>query len=75
MADIREEASKNSAIKKAFVSSTRSVIDLVVSRFNRLRLKDEPFCAMSSVVDEDELDCLFAFAKLCREKKKSKYCS
>ena len=64
MADIREEASKNSAKKEAFVSSTKSVIDLVASRFNRLRLKDEPFCAMSSVVDEDELDRLFSFAKL-----------
>ena len=64
MADIREVASKNSALKEAFVSSTNSVTDLVVSRFNSLCLKDESFCAMSSFVDEDELDRLFSFAKL-----------
>ena len=64
MAAIREAASSNPSLKTAFVDSAQSAIDLVVSRFNRLSLKDEPITAMSSSVDDDELDCMFSFAKL-----------
>ncbi len=35
-----------------------------MSRFNRLHLKDEPMIAMSSEVDDDDIDCLFSFVKL-----------
>lgn len=64
MADIREEASKNPQLQAAYGDSIQSTIDLVVSRFNLLSLKDETVCAMSSSTDEDELERLFSFSKL-----------
>ena len=64
MAEIRELEHKNSGLQSAYVSSVKSAIDLVISRFNCLSLKEEPVCAMSACVDDDELDCLFSSAKL-----------
>ena len=64
MAEIRDVAEKNSGLQSAYVGSVKSAIDLVISRFNCLRLKEEPVCAMSACIYDDELDCLFSFAKL-----------
>ena len=64
MAEIRESAAKNPSLQSAYVNSVQPCIDLIASRFNRLSLKEEPVCAMSSCVDDDDLDCLFSFAKL-----------
>ncbi len=64
MADIRELATKIPSVKSTYIDSMKSCIDLVVSRFNRLHLKDEPMIAMSSEVDDDDIDCLFSFVKL-----------
>lgn len=64
MAEIRETAAKTPSLQSAYVNSVQPCIDLIVSRFNRLSLKEERVCAMSSCADDDDLDCLFSFAKL-----------
>ena len=45
MAEIRELADKNPCPQSAYISSVKSAIDLVISQFNRLSLRDEPVYA------------------------------